>query len=389
MTEKKNIITTSIANPVNETGGNNEMAVRKYKDKWEVAIPDGRYANGRIKYKRELADTEEEAYRRENELLSEIKELRQELRNAATKEQNTKLFKDAAERWLLTKKRDVAPLTWERYEGILDLHVLPVFGRKQMSLIAKDKIQDYFITHENCGTTLQQHHTIMRGIFKLENINVMDNIPRPRKNEPEINCIKDPAELAKFVASFKGRSILFMPVYIAAVTGMRLSEIAGLRWGDVNLDKGYIMVRRSLHWRKDKKTGIKEWYTKPPKNKMSRRTIMISEHDIKVLTEHKAKNNANNNDFVCLNTKGNPIARFNVSGNFITRARTRGHDISFHSLRHSHATILIQYYRKSIKAVSRRLGHANIATTLSIYTDILPLEDEDIAVTLGEDFACV
>lgn len=378
---------TSIADPVNEMGGNEEMAVRKYKDKWEVAIPDGRYDNGRIKYKRELADTEEEAYRREDELLTEIKELRQELRETGFKKQNIKLFEDIAERWLMIKKRDIAPRTWERYEDILDLHILPVFGKKQVSLITKDKIQDYFITHENCGTTLQQHHTIMRGVFKLENIDVMKDVPRPRKSEPEINCIKDPAELAEFVASFR-KSILFMPVYIAAVTGMRLSEIAGLKWEDVNLNKGYIMVRRSLHWRKNKKTKKNEWYTKPPKNKMSKRTITINKHDIKVFKEHKA-NGATNKDFICLDTNGNPIATMHVSSNFKDRAKTRGHNITFHSLRHSHATILIQYYRKSIKAVSQRLGHVNITTTLSIYTDVLPPEDEDIALTLGKDFACV
>ena len=50
MSNLENTITASIANPVQKPGGNNEMAVRKYGDKYEVAIPDGRYANGRIKF---------------------------------------------------------------------------------------------------------------------------------------------------------------------------------------------------------------------------------------------------------------------------------------------------------------------------------------------------
>jgi integrase len=64
--------------------------------------------------------------------------------------------------------------------------------------------------------------------------------------------------------------------------------------------------------------------------------------------------------------------------------KVRRYDISFHSLRHSHATILIQYYRKSINAVSKRLGHSNEVTTLTIYASILPQEDGDIAETMGE-----
>ena len=386
-----NTITASIADPVNTTGGNNEMPVRKYKDKYEIAVPAGRYDSGRIKYKRELADTEEEAYSREKELLVEIQNLQQELKKvdfSNGKKRCSKQFKEVAGKWLMIKKRDIAPRTWERYDGILKNHILPIFGKKQMSDITEDEIRDYFIMHKNSGTTLQQHHTIMRGIFGLEDIDVMRKIKRPRKNEPEIDCIKDPVELAKFVTSFKN-SILYLPVYIAAVTGMRLSEIAGLRWEDVNLEKGYITVNRSLHWSKDEKTGERKWYVKSPKNKRSKRTITISKHDIVVLKEFKQKNNASNKDFVCIDSNKNPLAKDSVSGNFKARAKTRGYDICFHSLRHSHATILIQHFKKSIGAVSKRLGHAKETTTISIYTSVLPNEDGDIAITMGEIFANV
>jgi hypothetical protein len=79
LSNKENTTFTSIAEPEKESGGNNEMAVRKYGDKYEVAVPDGRYANGRMKYRRELADTEEQAYKREKELLAEIKEIQNRL----------------------------------------------------------------------------------------------------------------------------------------------------------------------------------------------------------------------------------------------------------------------------------------------------------------------
>lgn len=97
----------------------------------------------------------------------------------------------------------------------------------------------------------------------------------------------------------------------------------------------------------------------------------------------KSKHKASSNDFVCLNSIGNPLCKDSVSPNFKARAMVRGFDVSFHSLRHSHATILIQYYRKSINAVSKRLGHADITTTLSVYASVLPQEDGDIADTMG------
>jgi len=363
------------------TEGNNEMPVRKWKSKYEVAIPDGRYANGRVKYKRELADTEEEAFSREQELLRELKRFNSNLLNRGEAEKPKILFRDVATKWLKRKKFEVAYKTWERYDTIVKYHILPIFGKRHILDIDEDEIMEYFLGNKNCGTTLQQHHTILKGIFKLAKSDVMKDIKRPRKNNTEINCIKDPFELARFVSSIKN-SVLFLPVYIAATTGMRLSEIAGLRWKDVNLETGYITVNRSLHWKKEGEK--REWYVKETKNGSSRRTIKISAKDVNLLQEHKEKNMVTGEDFVCVNAEGNPLAKDSISSNFKARALARGYNISFHSLRHSHATILIQYYKKSINAVSKRLGHASIVTTLAIYASVIPREDEDIAETMGE-----
>lgn len=379
-----NTIPVSIACPA-LLGGNDKM-IRKYKDKYEVSVPDGRYANGRVKYKREIIKTEQEALSRERELIEELKRLNAKLSSQEKPENPKILFKEVAKKWLKHKKFEVSPKTWDRYDSILNNHILPVFGKKYVHAITEDEIRDYFLENENSSTTLRQHHTILKNIFMLEKIDVMKNIKRPRKNNTEINCIKDPVELANFVASFKN-SILFLPVYIAAVTGMRLSEIAGLRWDDINLKKSYITVNRSLHWKKENEK--REWYIKSTKNGSSRRTIKISNKDVEMLKRFKEEREATKRDFVCIDTNGNPLSAQTVSPGFRKRAETRGYDITFHSLRHSHATILIQYYRKSIKAVSKRLGHANELTTLTIYASILPHEDEDIADTMGEVFACV
>lgn len=383
MKNLENTMLSSIARPFME---GNEMPVRRFKDKFEVAVPDGRYSNGRVKYKRELADTEEEALSREEELLKELRLLNEKLSIKEKTEPTEILFSEKAEKWLRRKKFEVTDKTWDRYDTIVNQHIIPVFGDRNMLEITEDEIRDYFLGNKNSGTTLRQHHTVLKGIFKMAGLDTMREIKRPRKNNTEINCIKDPFQLAGFISSFKN-SVLFLPVYLAAVTGMRLSEIAGLRWGDVNLKAGYITVNRSLHWRH--KDGIREWYVKATKNGSSKRTIRISTKDIEVLKKFKKDRNASDKDFVCLDANGNPISKDSVSSNFKARAKARGIDISFHSLRHSHATILLQYYRKTINAVSKRLGHVNELTTLTIYASVLPHEDDDIANTMGEIMSCI
>lgn len=375
----KNNINNPITLPSME---GSKMPVWKISEnKYQVAVPDGRYANGRLKYKREFTKTEEEAYLREAELLREIRKINEKLSHQEKKNIPDKLFKEVALKWLKRKKPEIAPKTWDRYKEILENHIIPAFGKRFISDIEEDEVRDYFLTNKNSGTTLRQHHTILKNIFAMEGIDVMKNIKRPRKNNTEINCIKDPVDLAEFVKSFKN-SILFLPVYLASVTGMRLSEIAGLRWEDVNLKTGYITINRSLHWKKE--NGKKEWYVKSTKNGSSKRTIKISKKDVEVLQHIKDVHKKTQKDFVCVDKNNNPLCKDSVSSNFKARAKTRGFDVSFHSLRHSHATILIQHFKKSINAVSKRLGHANEITTLSIYASVLPLEDEDIASTMGE-----
>jgi len=387
--EKKNITNNSIADPVNETGGSDEMAVWKRGDKYEVAVPDGRYSNGRIKYRREIVDSEDEAYKRENELLAEIKEIKQKLEFLQKQESGSdKCFNVAAKEWSENKKDDVTLKTWKRYDGIINSHLVPHFGDIPVNNINERMIREYFKTNSNCSTTLRQHFVILDNVLKQEGLYTMKDVPRPRRRRRAIVCIKDPQELAEFVMSFKN-SLLYLPVYIAANTGMRFSEIAGLRWQDVDLYNGYISVNRVLHWDYDE-DGDRYWYIDEEcKTINAHRTIKINNVDIEVLKKAKQIQKGKQGDFVCLDTKGGPIARDTHGSNFRQYARARGYEISFHSLRHSHATILIMIYKVPIKTVSKRLGHSDITVTLSTYTSVIQEQDDIAATAMEDEFARV
>jgi integrase len=360
------IVSNGIYTPIAQSRGKGDlgMGVRRYKNRYEVAVPDGRYADGRMRYKRVVVDSREDAERLDYEFNG----------NPIPVVRTT--FKDVATKWLKEKEQEVRYSTWNRYKGILSNHMFPYFENMPINEITADDVKEYFYQCKGSGSTLQQYYVILRGIFGLTKNKIMEEVKRPKNHGKEINCIKDPHELFEFVATFRD-SVLFLPVYLAATTGMRLSEIAGLRWEDINFEKKTITVSRSLHWKTD--NGEKTWYINPTKNKASNRTIRIGDKDAEILL---ANITAKKKDFVCLKQDGTPINKDSVSSNFRNRASVRGYDISFHSLRHSHATILLQYYKKSINAVSRRLGHAKETTTLMIYSSALPQEDDDIASTI-------
>lgn len=388
---KKNNIVSSVQKD------GEEMGIQKNKNGgYVVSVWNGqRYPSGRKKYIREEVDTKKAAEKRERELLKlirEIREMKQDIETLVpekTNTQNNKLFQEAAYDWLLKKKDDIALSTFQRYQGIVKKHLLPVFGKLTVGDITTEIVQKYFDQEKAAkklsGTSLRQHFVVLENVLKSEGSHVMYNMKRPKKKDTEIRCIKNPFELRAFVESFRG-SILFLPVFLAANTGMRLSEIAALRWRDIDLQHGYISVSKGLHWSKNNE-GKRYYYEKELKTKNAKRTIKISSNAIKVLKTAKTKSNAKLADFVCTDARGNPISRDQASKSFVRHAKRHGYDISFHSLRHSHATILIMIYKVPLKTVSRRLGHSDITVTLSIYTSVIQEQDELAAAAMEKIFA--
>jgi integrase len=168
--------------------------------------------------------------------------------------------------------------------------------------------------------------------------------------------------------------------YLAFSTGMRQSEILGLRWKDIDLDSGSLAVRHGLHYFKGKFTF------EEPKTKNSKRTISLPTETIKALRAYKREQNeaymkAKENhkavydetpDLVFRSRVGTPINPRNVVRKF-TEIQTdlKISTITFHEIRHTHATMLLQS-GEHIKVVSERLGHASVSTTLDLYSHVLP-----------------
>lgn len=163
--------------------------------------------------------------------------------------------------------------------------------------------------------------------------------------------------------------------HLAIATGMRLGELRGLTWDDVDLENGVIYVRRSLlpGWRKP------EW--QEPKTPQSRRQIPLDPETVEVLRRHrkrqveqrlKAGPRWRDYNLVFATPTGNCVARQNIQASFRMYVKRSGLPfIRFHDLRHTHATILL---RQGVnpKVVSERLGHTQVAFTLQVYSHVLP-----------------
>jgi integrase len=167
-------------------------------------------------------------------------------------------------------------------------------------------------------------------------------------------------------------------------TGLRRSEILGLKWTDVDLEAGVLSVQRSLDT-----NGT----FNPPKRNKSRRTVKLTDQAIEALKGHRARQNEErlrlgslweDHDLVFPNTLGKPMNADNLYHRefkpLLTKAGLSG--FTFHSLRHTCATLLCS---KNVnpKIVQEMMGHANISQTIDTYSHVLPSMQDEAAAALA------
>jgi integrase len=210
--------------------------------------------------------------------------------------------------------------------------------------------------------------------------NPADIAKPPKKAKHEIKFL--PVEDAnKIIDLFKG-GYMYMPVFLAVMTGARRSEILALRWSDVDLKKGIVNIGRSIY-----SAGKGELLFKEPKNKTSMRAVNISAEVVNTLKKHKAAQKKSllsfgkkqdDNVLICSLQDGRAIVPATVTKRFQDRTEAAGYKVTFHQLRHAHASFLLKQGIHP-KVVAERLGHSTISTTLDIYSHVAPTLQQEAA----------
>lgn len=182
-------------------------------------------------------------------------------------------------------------------------------------------------------------------------------------------------EIDFFLNEIKG-TYLYTPILIAVLTGLRVGELCGLKWSDIDLENGYITVNNQVIHDKSTKQLL---LTSILKTSTSYRQVSIPN----ILINHLESLKTTNNDFVLKDRNGSMCNPRNISVEFTKKISQYENlrRITFHSLRHTHATLLI-FNGENIKVVSERLGHKDISVTLNTYTHVMDDIKKDTAKLL-------
>jgi len=276
--------------------------------------------------------------------------------------------------------RNLKPTTLENYHYILNRHLLPALGQKQLSdLEAEPHLIDVYIAHKTrqglSAKTIHNHLLLLNQmlkravIWRLIRTNPTDGIDRPRLNQPEMNILTEP-EIARLLAAYDQMADaaddherdwwqLAKSIVITALgTGMRRGELLGLRWGAVNLLDGVIQVREA-HVRGQ---------TTTPKSRASRRTLELGPRTQATLEERwqAARWRCDENYVFSHPQLGTPLDPSKLARHYFKRALEVAGITKpfrpFHDLRHTSLTHAAAAGNPTIY-VQARAGHAQASIT--------------------------
>lgn len=300
--------------------------------------------------------------------------------------------------WLPAKRLELKHSTWDGYRRNVDLHILPKLGRvpirrlrvSHLENLYESKLRPTDGTRALAPKTMLEIHLIIRGSLDeavrrrivSRNVALVAKAPRLRSIEQFEPTTWTPEELRTFLRTALGHR-LFPALWTSANTGMRRSELLGLRWPDFDIDAATLSVNRgliSVGYEVHEESTLS---TRPGvsrgKTRNARRRIDIDPTTVALLVAWRdwqqaelASVGMQNQGWVFTDASGKPIHPHSISQTFERIVRRAGvPPIRFHDLRHTHATLLIDAGVPA-KVVSERLGHARASFTIEAYQHVHP-----------------
>lgn len=281
-------------------------------------------------------------------------------------------FKQLADLWLEDKQGNVRESTLYSYKRVLNARIMPEFERLDIKDIKPMHIHNFYQKLKKQDMSkkyISYVGTILGSIFKkavqmeLLYKNPVSNVDKPKmqKNKQKSWSVD---EAVQFLNAVQVRTEYHLAYFIAFYTGMRIGEVLGLHWSDIDFDSKMIHVQHTLTLNEGR------YVIGPVKTESSNRQIPISNHLIEQLLEHKKTSKNTSKDLVFITKKGKLVIPYTLR--YMMKklcGELKIPYIRFHDIRRTHTSILIDE-GVSPKVVSQRLGHSDVSITLNIYTDV-------------------
>lgn len=363
--------------------GNSEGSVHK--------LPNGRW-RGQVSHEGHRLS---KVCATQRECLEWVRKNRNQIDDGMTYTSTQLTLKEYMQGWLTNAKATKRPTTWVHYEELNRLYISPNAGRIKLKDLRAEHIQGLYnkLLEENIGVhTIRKTHALLHSALQQAvkigsiNQNPASNVDPPRKPTREMAILTE-SQVSQMLVAAKGHRWEAL-YHLAIVTGMRESELLGLKWTDLDWSRKYLKVERQLQ-----RPGGNGVEFSPPKTGYGKRSLALGEITTEVLRAHyegqqserlAAGENWEEYGLIFTTSNGTPIHQRNLQRDFKALLKRAGlPPIRFHDLRHTAASLMLNHDVPVI-VVSRRLGHARTSITLDVYGHLLPSMQAEAAELIDE-----
>ena len=390
---------------------------RKKPANWEYRFPIAS-VNGVRKHASQAGfRTQKEAYNAGIEALNEYNN------GGMTFTKNNISVSDFLDLWMKNHVEiNLRPSSQESYRYIINNHLKPAIGHYRLQSVTPMTLSEFLNSYKDKDFSYNRVRSIKSTLklaldYAVKTAQYIKENPMLYVEMPKITgrmkanhrVVVAQSDWERIIEHFHFGDKYHIPLMIGFHTGLRRSEVLGLTWDDIDLENGIISVKRQQTKYKDEKAL---WCFAPTKSKSSVRPVKIGDTLLNTLRRENIRQKENRLKYgeyytkyslklikddiyelipdhngkiepVCVWDCGKIMTRdtFNYCPRYIRNKL--GITIDFHSLRHSHATILAES-GVNPKNLQARLGHAHIQTTLQTYihdTDRMSAETVDIFET--------
>lgn len=295
---------------------------------------------------------------------------------------------------------DLSPTTIRGYRMMVEKHLIPAIGDIPLAKLQPVHLKNYYAQARESGrvdgrpskgtrlsarTVLHHHRVLHKALHEAEKLGLISRNPAdlvdPPRAEKKVPVTLTVEEAERSLEVLRG-TYLYIPSLLAIATGARRGEILGLRWKDVDLDARAVTIEQELL------RVERQYIFRQPKTTGSVRPIPIPPFVAEELKAHQLQQKKwrlaagsawQDTGLVCTSEDGSPINPDTLSPRFVKIMQRAGFPhITFHGLRHTHATLLLKW-NVHPKKVSERLGHSSIKLTMDTYSHVMPtMQDEAV-----------
>ena len=282
--------------------------------------------------------------------------------------------------WLeIYQKEHIKARTYSRYQGLITMHIIPTLGERNISELGRREIQEFLTQQKKDGnmrngeklsaTSTNMMLSVLNLAFEYAcDMEYIEENPcvRVRRTKAETKKIEAfTVEKQRAIESEIARSDdkRLHGILLCLYTELRIGELLGLTWSDIDFDRGVIKITKTVY-REKNESGAWQLCVDTPKTKASDRVIPLPEYITNMLRQDSETAQT---PYVVENKKGErmSIRSYQYIFEKLTE-RVEVRKLNFHALRHTFATRAIEC-GMDIKTVADIMGHQNASITLNRY----------------------